>query len=187
MSDQRDPPAAEVVPASERHAPDRAGARAQRLRRRRVGAAVRESDRRAERLGGADQRADVAGVGDVPERERRVALLPRPGDPRAGRRRPRAADAACSPRLRAASARRPRRPRAGRRAAPSPQRPRPRPRRRTARASRASACRAACARASGARCPSMTITAPTPATRRGSRGRRGESDARRDSAASSSA
>ena len=60
----------------ERHAPDRAGARAQRLRRGRVGAAVGERDRGAERVGRADQRADVAGVGDPPERERRVPLLP---------------------------------------------------------------------------------------------------------------
>ena len=66
----------EVVPGAERHPPDRAGARAQRFRRRRVGAAVGERDRRTERVGGADQRADVARVGEPPERERRIALLP---------------------------------------------------------------------------------------------------------------
>ena len=48
VRDERDPSCSSdcYVPRSERHAPDRAGARAQRLRRRRVGAAVRERDRR---------------------------------------------------------------------------------------------------------------------------------------------
>ena len=54
----------------ERHAEDRAGGRAQRLRPGRVGAARGERDAGAERVGRAQQRADVARVADVPERER---------------------------------------------------------------------------------------------------------------------
>ena len=50
-----------LVEAAERHAEDRPRRRAQRLRRGRVGAAVGERDRRAERVRGPDQRADVSG------------------------------------------------------------------------------------------------------------------------------
>ena len=59
---------AHVVERPERDAPDRAGARAQGLRRRRVGAAVGQRDGGGERVGGADQRADVARIGESPER-----------------------------------------------------------------------------------------------------------------------
>ena len=68
----------------------------------------------AERVRGADQRADVSRVGDVPERERDRPRLARRGDPRDGRRRSPAADARASRHRRAAPARRPRRRRAGR-------------------------------------------------------------------------
>ena len=61
--------------AEQRDAEDRAGRGAQRLRAERVGAALRERHRGAERVRGAQQRADVAGIGDAPERERRLARL----------------------------------------------------------------------------------------------------------------
>ena len=58
----------------ERHAEDRARRRPQRLLGR-VGSAQprRERDGGAERVGGAEQRADVARIGDAPEREADVA------------------------------------------------------------------------------------------------------------------
>ena len=79
MGDERDALARRVVEREQRNAEDRARRGAQRLRPERVGAAVGERDRGAERVGGAQQRADVAGIGDVPERERRLARLARQG------------------------------------------------------------------------------------------------------------
>ena len=61
------------VPRDERHPEDRPRRRAQRLRRQRVGAAVGEGDGGAERIRGADERADVPRVGEPPEREAGVA------------------------------------------------------------------------------------------------------------------
>ena len=54
----------------------------------RVGAALGEGDRGAERVRGADQRADVARVGDVPERERDRPLLAGGRSARGRRRSP---------------------------------------------------------------------------------------------------
>ena len=71
------PAAGRVVEREQRHAEDRAGRGAERLRAERVGAALRERDRGAERVGGAQQRADVARIGDAPERKRRLARLSR--------------------------------------------------------------------------------------------------------------
>src|SRR5207248_9539197 len=51
-------------------APDRASGGAERLGAGRVGAARRQGDGGAEGVGAADERADVAGVVDVPELER---------------------------------------------------------------------------------------------------------------------
>ena len=59
---------------AERDTPDRARAGPERLRPRRIGAAFGELNRRAERVGGADQRPHVPGVGDVPERKRHRTL-----------------------------------------------------------------------------------------------------------------
>ena len=56
--------------SDERHPEERAHRRAQRLRAGRVGAAGRERDAGAERVSRAEQRADVPGIRDVPERER---------------------------------------------------------------------------------------------------------------------
>ena len=70
MRGQPDPRPRRVVEARERHAEDRARGRAQRLRPGRIGAAGRERDARAERVGGAQQRPDVSRIADVPERER---------------------------------------------------------------------------------------------------------------------
>ena len=141
-----------VSEREQRHAPDGAGGRAERLRASRVGAAVRERDRGAEGVGGADQRADVPGVGDPPEREDARARARPPADPPAGRRRSPAAGARPRRPRRAARPTRSPRPRAARPALRSRRRRDPRPRRRTARASRASAARAACERASASRC-----------------------------------
>src|SRR5581483_2067800 len=74
---ERDARSTGVGPGSDGDAPDRAGARTQRLRRRRVGAPVRQNDRSTECVRRADERSDVARIGEVPERERRLALLPR--------------------------------------------------------------------------------------------------------------
>ena len=167
---------------SERHAPDRADARAQRLRRGRIGAALREGDRRAEGLGGADQRADVAGVGDVPERKRRVTLLPRrevgaPVDADDARRMRRARHVGEQLRLDVLAG-----PQAGRREAPVAAATASSPS--TKKSPSFSRQRLSCSlRTSFRRSLSLlTITCPTPATRRESRGRRDGSGARRGSA-----
>ncbi len=68
---------ARLVEREQGHAPDRAGRGAQRLRAGRVGAALRERDGGTERVGGADQRADVPGIGDPPERQRHRPRLGR--------------------------------------------------------------------------------------------------------------
>ena len=43
----------------------------------RVGAALGERDRSAERVGGTQERPDVSGIGDAPERQRRLTRLAR--------------------------------------------------------------------------------------------------------------
>ena len=63
-----------VVACEQRDAEDRARRGAQRLRAERVGAARGERDGGAEGIGRPQQRADVARIGDAPERERRLAL-----------------------------------------------------------------------------------------------------------------
>ena len=68
--DERDAPPGRLVERRERHAEERAHRRAQRLRAGRVGAAGRERDAGAERIRRAEQRPDVARIGDMPERER---------------------------------------------------------------------------------------------------------------------
>ena len=136
---------------TDRDAPDRAGGRAQRLRARRVGAAVRQLHRRRRTPSAA--RISVPtfpGSATLPERERHGALRSAPADPRAGRRA--TTRGGCAPRSTLGE-----QPRldvlagdaGGRPARPSRPRPRPRPRRRTGPACRASAARAASARASG--------------------------------------
>ena len=74
---ERDAPPRRLVEARKRHAEERAHRRTQRLRPGRVGAAVRERDPGAERLRRTQQRADVARIGDVPERERHRAYTTR--------------------------------------------------------------------------------------------------------------
>ena len=70
----------------DRHAEDRARRRAQRLRPGRVGAARGQRDAGAERIRGAQQRPDVAGIAHVPERERQRRAF-RAAERRAGRSR----------------------------------------------------------------------------------------------------
>ena len=99
------PPRATSATAAARRA--RRSARAARGRSRRprprsafgagrVGAARGERDDGAERVRGPDQRADVPGIGDVPEREPDRPLLERPAGRRGGRRRSPAAGARAS-------------------------------------------------------------------------------------------
>src|SRR3954452_10362391 len=77
VRDQADPQPPRLVEAAERDTEDRAGGRPQRLRAGRGGAARREPDRGAERVGGPDQRPDVPRVGDALERERHRPRLER--------------------------------------------------------------------------------------------------------------
>ena len=70
MRDERDALPGRLVEPGQRHAEDRAHRRTHGLRPGRIGAAVRERDAGAERVGGAQQRPDVSRIGDVPERER---------------------------------------------------------------------------------------------------------------------
>ena len=83
---QRDPLTRRVVERAQRYAEERAHRRAHRLRSRRIGAALRQRDARAEGVRRAQQRADVAGVADAPERKRhrprtaREILPPEDGD-----------------------------------------------------------------------------------------------------------
>ena len=73
-----DPWLRRVVEAPRGNPEDRSHRGAQGLRRRRVGASRRERDeRRPERIGGPDERADVSRIADVPERQpRRSVELP---------------------------------------------------------------------------------------------------------------
>ena len=73
VGDEGNAPARDVLPADQRDAKDRADGRPERLRRERVGAAVREGDAGAERVGGPDQGADVPRVSEAPEAEAGVA------------------------------------------------------------------------------------------------------------------
>ena len=70
VCDERHTHAGRVVEREKRHAEDRAGRGTERLRAQRVGAALRERDRGAERVGGAQQRSDISRIGDSPERKR---------------------------------------------------------------------------------------------------------------------
>ena len=89
VRDERDPRRGRSSQGTSGDAEDRAGRGAQRLRRERVGAPVRERHARAERVRRAQQRADVARIGEPPEREAHVPRRRRAGR-RAGRRRSRA-------------------------------------------------------------------------------------------------
>ena len=153
---------------------DRAHARPHRLRPVGVGAVRAEDDGAAEqRVGGADDRADVAGVGDAVQVEAgrgrrsvgaRPPAAPRPRSPaspsRARRRRP--AAPARPPRRparrRARCRRRPART-AARPRSPARPRPGPRPRSRTAPRARGASARAACGPASASRCRLVIIGA----------------------------
>jgi hypothetical protein len=75
VGDESDALARGVVEREQRDAVDRAGGRAQRFRAERVGAPAGEGDRGAEGVGRAQERPDIAGVDDPPERERRLARL----------------------------------------------------------------------------------------------------------------
>src|SRR5204863_7500274 len=67
VCDEADPAAGRLVERERRHPEDCAGGGTQRLRARRVGAAGRERDECAEGIGRAQQGADVAWVGNVPQ------------------------------------------------------------------------------------------------------------------------
>src|SRR6266536_1029651 len=67
---ERDPRAAGLVELRKRHSEERAHRRAERLRAGRVGAPGRERHAGAERIRRADQRPDVAGICDAPQRDR---------------------------------------------------------------------------------------------------------------------
>src|SRR5439155_4233565 len=68
--DERDSPPRRVVERARRNAEHRAHGCPQRLRTRRIGAARRQCDeRRPQRVGRTQQRADVPRIGDVPERQ----------------------------------------------------------------------------------------------------------------------
>ena len=140
---------------------DRPHARPDRLRREGVGAIGPEDDRAAEqRVGGADDRPDVAGVADAVQVDARgTPVATRPSavgqtaiDPRAGaeRSRRRRAAPARPPRPRAPSRRRPARS-AARPRPPAPPRAGPRPRSRTGPRARGACARAACGPASASR------------------------------------
>ena len=103
VGDERDLAPRRLVPTDDRHAEDRARRGAQGLRRERVGAAVRQRHARAEGVGRADQRADVARVGDSPQREADLPDRGRKIDA-GGRLRSRGRGAAASRRTRAAGA-----------------------------------------------------------------------------------
>src|SRR5262249_54315386 len=73
VGDERHTPA---DAAAERYAPDRARRGAERLRAGRVGAAGRQDDGGAERVGAPDHRPEIARVRDTPELERHRPGLP---------------------------------------------------------------------------------------------------------------
>ena len=139
---------------------DRAHARPHRLRREGVGAAGAEHDRAVEQgVGGADDGADVAGVGDAVQVD--AGRPGRLGTSAAARPRSPASPSRARRRRRAAPARPPRRPArcrrrsagsAARRRRPARPRPGPRPRSRTAPRARDACGRAACGPASASRC-----------------------------------
>ena len=77
VRNERHPGSGRLVEREQRNPEDRAGRRSQGPRAERVGAALGERDRRAECIRGAQQRPDVAGIGDAPERQRRLTRLAR--------------------------------------------------------------------------------------------------------------
>ena len=79
LRDERDPLSGSVVEREQRHPEDRTSRRSQGFGAQRVGAALGERYCRAEGIRGTQQRADVAGIGDTPERQRRGARLARQG------------------------------------------------------------------------------------------------------------
>ena len=79
VRDECHPLAGSVVEREQWHPEDRARRRTQGFRAEWVGAALGERYRRSEGVRGAQQRADVAGIGDTPERQRRLTRLARQG------------------------------------------------------------------------------------------------------------
>jgi hypothetical protein len=69
VSDERDAFALNVVPGGQRDAEDRAGGGPECTRPEGIGALRRQGDTRAEGVRRAQDRADVAGIADVPERD----------------------------------------------------------------------------------------------------------------------
>ena len=70
---ERHAPGRAVVPGRQRDAEDRAGRGSERLRRQRIRAPFGERHACAERVGGPQERADVARIGEAPQRKARLA------------------------------------------------------------------------------------------------------------------
>ena len=77
LRDERHAHAWRVVEREQRDAEDRAGRSTECLRAERICAALGKRDRSAERVGGTQERPDVSGIGDAPERQRCLTRLAR--------------------------------------------------------------------------------------------------------------
>ena len=79
VCDERHPCAGSVVEREQGNPEDRARRRPQGFRTERIGAALGKRDRRTEGVCCAQQRPDVAGIGDAPQSQRRLTRLARQG------------------------------------------------------------------------------------------------------------